>query len=55
MFMNNWAILGFDKPIVYFKYNIGVWDVIIGLRICFLVCGVWLSMGIIQHPNYNPY
>ncbi len=51
MFMKNWAILGFDKPIVYSRYNIG--GVGCNYRFRNLFLGMWcvIEYGIIQHTN----
>jgi hypothetical protein len=49
MFMKSWVILGFDGHTVCSKHNIGDGDATIGSTMCFIMCDVWLNLGIIQH------
>ncbi len=52
MFTKSWSILEFDKHIVYSKQNIGDEGCNYKFNYLFLMCGVWLNMGIIQ-CTYN--
>jgi len=52
MFLKSWSILEFDKHIVCSKQNIGGKICNYKLNYLFLMCGVWLNLGIIQ-CTYN--
>jgi hypothetical protein len=51
MFMRSCAILGFDRPIVCSRHNIGGMGCNYGFNNLFSMCGVWSSTCIIQHTN----
>jgi len=50
----SWGVGSFWDP-TDLQFALGIilvaWDATTGSTICFSVCGVWLSMGIIQHTN----
>jgi hypothetical protein len=58
MFMKSWAILGFDKPTICIKHNIG------GMGCNYMFSNLFLNVWCVikykhhsthQHTNYSPY